>query len=40
MLRTSSIPVRAPRADRDGWFAGRLPISDGITVQIRVPGWS
>lgn len=31
-------PVREPNADRDGWFAWRLPISDGTTVQIRIPG--
>ncbi len=31
-------PVREPNADRDGWFAWRLPISDGTSVQIRIPG--
>lgn len=31
-------PVREVDADRDGWFAWRLPISDGTTVQIRIPG--
>lgn len=31
-------PVRKPDADRDGWFGWVLPISDGTTVQIRIPG--
>lgn len=31
-------PVRATDADRDGWFAWNLPISNGTTVQIRIPG--
>ena len=31
-------PVRAPNADRDGWFAWSLPISNGTTVQVRIPG--
>ena len=31
-------PVREPDADHDGWFAWRLPISDGTTVQLRIPG--
>jgi hypothetical protein len=31
-------PVRAPDADGDGWFAWILPVSDGTTVQIRIPG--
>lgn len=33
-------PVRAADADRDGWFAWTLPISDGTAVQIRIPGWT
>ena len=31
-------PVRAPDADRDGWFAWTLSLSDGTTVQVRIPG--
>lgn len=31
-------PVRAIEGDRGGWFAWTLPISDGRTVQIRIPG--
>ncbi|MEV4708680.1 hypothetical protein [Actinoplanes sp. NPDC049316] len=31
-------PVRAPDADSDGWFAWNLPVSDGTTVQICIPG--
>ncbi|MFI5938124.1 hypothetical protein [Actinoplanes sp. NPDC051494] len=31
-------PVREPDADRDGWYAWRLPLSDATTVQIRIPG--
>ena len=30
--------MREIEADRDGWFAWRLPISGGTTVQIRIPG--
>ncbi|GAA3348684.1 hypothetical protein GCM10020358_68050 [Amorphoplanes nipponensis] len=38
VARIDGEPVRTPDDDRDGWFAWSLPISDGTTVRIRIPG--
>ena len=39
--RTASLtgdPVRNPTGDRDGWYGWDLPLTDGSTVQLLVPG--